>query len=109
MLKKNKNNRNITIKICTSKKACGDNYGEYNWERICNDYGQTPSKDTFTANGITFIKGVNSCQGLCTKKSNIQVIKNNEIIQFSFMTPLKTSKLVNFIRNGTPVKNIKRL
>lgn len=109
MLKKKKSLKNIVIKICTSKKACGDHYGEYNWERICNDHGQNITKNTFTAKGITFIKGENSCQGLCTKKSNIQVIKNSEITQFSYMTPLKASKLVSFINNGTPIKNIKKL
>ena len=101
--------RNFTVRVCTSKKSCGDHYGPFNWERICNEHKVPIDQESFVKNGITYTKS--PCQGLCKRSSNVQVVNDDtkKISQFSYMTPLKSVKLISSIRSGADPQNIKRL
>lgn len=104
-----KKSRTFTVKVCTSQKSCGDHYGPFIWERICNENNEKIDQDSFEKNGITYKKS--ACQGRCKRASNVQVedTKKNKTTQFSYMNPLKAAKLISSIRSGAAPENIKRL
>lgn len=106
---KQKKYREFSVKICTSMKSCGENYGPYIWERVCNEHNQPHDTESFVAKGITYKKS--PCQGYCKRKSNVQVEDTNteKKTQFHYMNPIKTAKLIKNIENGANPENIKRL
>ncbi len=96
--------------MCNSKKSCGEHYGPYIWERICNENDVDPQKEEFEKNGITF-KNSHVCQGRCKKASNVRVAEpaKEKTTQFSYMTPLKAVKLAKSLHSGAAPENIKKL
>ena len=106
---KKKLSREFIVKVCTSKKSCGELYGPFIWERICNEHNEKIDQDSFEKNGIIYKKS--ACQGLCKRSSNVQVEdpQKKKTTQFSYMTPLKAAKLISSIRSGANPENIKRL
>jgi len=108
--KKKKSPRKLTFTVCNSKKSCGEHYGPYIWERVCNENGEDTKKEEFEKGGITFKKG-HTCQGLCKKSSNVRVEEpaKKKRTQFSYMTPLKAVKLAKSLQSGAAPENIKKL
>jgi len=108
--KKKKSPRKLIFTVCNSKKSCGEHYGSYIWERVCNENNEDTKKEEFEKGGITFVKG-HTCQGLCKKSSNIRVEEptKKKRTQFSYMTPLKAVKLAKSLQSGAAPENIKKL
>lgn len=105
---KPKAKKQYTVRICTSQKSCGGNYGPYIWERLCNEHDQNSDQESFESNGIIYEKS--QCQGHCKKSSNVQVTSEGKVEgQFHYMNPIKTVKLSDSIKNGANPGNIKRL
>ena len=113
---KKQSNKNSAIKkrffvtqVCTSKKSCGEKFGPYIWERLCNDYNQEPECDSFEVQGFRFERS--PCQGACKKSANIRMKedKAERHTQFSYLTPIKASKLIKMIKSGASPENIKRI
>ncbi len=103
--------RFFVTKVCMSKKSCADNsFAPYVWERLCNDYNQDPKCDSFEVQGFRFEKSP-QCQGLCKKSANIRIQEENvpTHTQFSYITPIKASKLIKMIKSGASPENIKKL
>ncbi len=105
--------RFFVTQVCTSKKACGEHYGPYIWERLCHDFDQDPECESFEIQGFRFEKS--PCQGNCKQKSNIRIKEekigeeSGKVTQFSYITPIKASKLIQNIKSGASPENIKRL
>ncbi len=101
--------KRFTIRICCSQKSCGEHYGKYIWERVCNEHGIPPDREKFSTGLLIYEKS--QCQGFCEQPSNVQVVEEGSTSpkQFSYMNPLKTIKLVQLIRQGNEPENIKRL
>ncbi len=108
--KKKKSPRKLILSVCASKKSCGEHYGPYIWERMCNENDIPPSVEEFENNGITYKKS-HVCQGRCKKASNIRVEEpaKKKTTQFSYMTPLKAVKLAKSLKSGAAPENIKKL
>jgi len=108
--KKKKAPRQLIFTVCNSKKSCGENYGPYIWERVCNENNKDIKIEEFEKNGITFKKS-HVCQGRCKKASNIRVAEpaKDKTTQFSYMTPLKAIKLAKSLQSGAAPENIKKL
>jgi hypothetical protein len=107
--KPKKQRRQLIYSVCTGKKMCGEHYGQYIWERLCNEHNIEITKEEFEKNGITFKKSI--CQGMCKKASNIKVVEplKEKSTQFSYMTPLKAVKLAKSLNSGAKPENIKKL
>jgi len=101
--------RFFVTQVCTSKKSCGEKFGPYVWERLCNDYNQDPNCKSFEIQGFLFEQS--PCQGACKKSANIRIKEENASAhtQFSYLTPIKASKLIKMIKSGASPENIKRL
>lgn len=101
--------RFFVTQVCLSKKSCGEKFGPYVWERLCNDYDQDPACESFEIQGFRFERS--PCQGACKKSANIRMKEKNAPThtQFSYLTPLKASKLIKMIKSGASPDNIKRL
>lgn len=97
------------VRVCTSLKSCGDNYGPYIWERLCNEHDIDPEQESFEAKGIEYQKS--QCQGFCKKKSNVQVIggKKQKTTQFHYMNPIKGAKLMDNLEQGANPDTMRRL
>ncbi len=108
--KKKKAPRKLTFTVCNSKKSCGEHYGPYIWERLCNENNQDSKIEEFEKNGITF-KNSHVCQGRCKKASNVRVAEpaKEKTTQFSYITPLKAVKLAKSLQSGAAPENIKKL
>ncbi len=104
----NKKKRFFVTQVCMSQKSCGNHYGPYVWERLCNDFGQDPECDSFEIQGFRFEKS--PCQGACKKAANIRIKEENDTrhTQFSYITPIKASKLIKIIKSGASPDNIKK-
>ena len=107
--KKNIKKKFYVAKVCMSQKSCGKHYAPYVWERLCNDYNQDPECDSFEIQGFQFEKS--PCQGACKKPANIRIKEEGSTkhTQFSYITPLKASKLIKNIKSGAAPENIKNL
>lgn len=105
----NKKKRFFVTQVCTSKKSCGEKMGPYVWERLCNDYNQDPNCESFEIQGFLFEKS--PCQGACKKSANIRMKEENaeKHTQFSYLSPIKASKLIKMIKSGASPENIKRI
>jgi len=63
--------RFFVTQVCTSKKSCGEKFGPYVWERLCNDHNQDPNCTSFEVQGFLFEQS--PCQGACKKSANIRL------------------------------------
>lgn len=100
--------KHFTIRVCCSQKSCGDHYGKYIWERVCREHGIPTDREKFSTGLLTYEKS--QCQGLCQQASNVQVSEEGKPHkQLSYMTPLKTIKLIQMLRQGTDPENLRRL
>ncbi len=108
--KKKKPRRKLVFTVCNSKKSCGEHYGPYIWERVCNENNEDINIEEFEKNGITFKKS-HVCQGRCKKASNVRIAEpaKDKTTQFSYMTPLKAVKLAKSLQSGAAPENIKKL
>jgi len=107
--KKKVQKKHFIIRICCSQKSCGDQYGKYIWERVCNEHGIPTDREKFSTGLLTYEKS--QCQGRCKEASNVQVIEEKEktVKQLGYMTPLKMVKLLQILKKGGDPENIKRL
>lgn len=103
-----KSKKHYTVRVCTSKKSCGGNYGPFIWERLCNEHDINPEEESFELHGVRYTKS--QCQGFCKKSSNVQVTDGKSpVAQFHYMTPLKSVSLMKSLQKGANPANIKRL